>query len=114
MTTFHEHAESDCPISPESLIKLYRSDRALIADAVRHLSSHDKAQLALFCYGRSHLREIGLEVAACCDARALALVAGVLGQVLAAQSRGRIAEFGKDGVRAGSTRSKVSLARAAA
>lgn len=114
MSTFNEHAETDCPVSLETLAELYRSDRSRIADAVRMLAPAQQAQLAMFCYGRSHLREIGLLVAACCDAQTLARVGGVMGQVLATQSRGKIAEFGREGLRPNSARSRITLAKAAA
>jgi hypothetical protein len=61
--------------------------------------------LALFCYGRAHLRELGLAVAACCDQQSLVQVAGRLGHVLHAQSRQR-----PEPVKFTGGRAKISLA----
>lgn len=114
MPLFNEHAETDCPIPLEDLARLYRADRAKLPEAVRGFSPAVKAQLAVFCYGRSHLREVGLLIAGSCEPEALSRFAGVMGQVLAAQCRGRISEFGKDGQRHNSARSRITLAKAAA
>lgn len=106
--------DTDCPVPLDLLGSLYRAGAARVDDVIRPLSAFEKAELAVYCYGRAHFRELGLTIAARCDAAILAGVAGVLGQTLAAQSRGLIKEFGLDGVRSGSVRRKVTLARAAA
>lgn len=108
------HDDGDCPVPLDLLGSLYRAGAARVDDVIRPLSVAQKAELAVYCYGRAHFRELGLTIASLCDAAVLAGVAGVLGQTLATQSRGRIKEFGLDGVRSGSVRRKVTLARAAA
>jgi len=113
MTLHGEHAET-CPVSLEFLTALYRAEPDTVGDLTRDLSGPQKVELAVYCYGRAHFRELGLTIAATCDVRALGRFAGVMGQVLSAQSRGRIQEFGLDGVRSSSLKRKVTLARAAA
>ena len=56
-----------CPVAEELIGKLYASDKHGIVDIVSGLSPMRRGQLALFCYGRAHLREVGLAVAAVCD-----------------------------------------------
>ena len=49
--------------------------------------SAPRAQLAVFLYGRTHTRELGVRVAATCEAALLMQTAGTLGEVIYAQSR---------------------------
>jgi hypothetical protein len=97
--------EEGCPISDDLLGQVYRAGPLGLEGLVADLSSMQRAQLALFCYGRAHLRELGLAVAACCDQQSLSQVAGRLGQVLYAQSRQR-----REPVKFTGGRAKVSLA----
>lgn len=112
MSHIGELTEIDCPVSSETLARLYRAEPAEIAAVVGAMSPVDAARLALFCYGRAHLRDVGLRIAAGCDPRALIQIAGVMGSVLAEQSRDRRSDFGREGRSRGQAR--VTLARAAA
>ena len=114
MRSASTYEDGDCPVPLDLLGSLYRAGAARIEDIIRPLSVSQRAELAVYCYGRAHFRELGLTIASLCDAAVLAGVAGVLGQTLATQSRGLIKDFGLDGVRSGSARRKVTLARAAA
>ena len=78
-----------CPISEELLGRLYRAGPDGVDAAVSSLSETTRAQLAAFCYARSHLHEIGLTIAATCDQRALTEAAGRAGDALFARSRRR-------------------------
>ena len=100
-----------CPVSEEVLGRLYRSDEAGTAEMVTGLSEHAKARLALFCYARRHMRELGLRIATQCDERILVGIAGAAGGVLYTQSRERLKNelFDRKTVLA----SRVTLARAA-
>lgn len=113
MTLYGEHAET-CPVSLELLTALYRAEPGKIGGMIADLTGQQRAQLAIYCYGRAHFRELGLAIAANCDAAALVNFAGVVGQVLSRQSRGRIQEFGFDGTKPSGMRRRVTLARAAA
>ena len=63
----------------------------------------------MFCYGRAHLREVGLAVAATCDFESLVVAGGRAGQFLFDLSRERpiVAER----VFPGSRRAKITLAK---
>jgi hypothetical protein len=51
------------------------------------LSERTRARLAVFLYGRMHTRELGVRVAATCEAALLMQSAGALGEAIYAQSR---------------------------
>ena len=75
---------------PEELIgRLHRATETTILDLMAKFTSRERANLAVFCYHRSHLRRTGLAIAATCDLPALVQQWGtVLGQAIFAQSRG--------------------------
>ena len=50
------------------------------------LTATERAEMALFCYSRSHLREQGRSIAAACVPGSLVKVGGAAGQALAAQA----------------------------
>lgn len=114
MSLWGEDAEIECPVTPDVLAKLYKADGPLVAELVAAMSPLDAARLAIFCYGRAHLRDMGLKIAAGCDPRGLIQIAGVLGSVLSEQSRNRKLDFGRDGAGRGRGPSRVTLAKAAA
>jgi hypothetical protein len=70
--------------------QLYRSHGHQVAELVSNLAADQRAMLALFCYGRAHMREIGLAIAATCDSPILIETGGVaVGQALFELSRKR-------------------------
>jgi hypothetical protein len=76
---------------PEELVgRLYRAGEGAVMELLDGLSSRDRANLAMFCYRKSHLRRTGLAIAATCDLSTLVLAWGTaLGQAIFAQSRDR-------------------------
>jgi hypothetical protein len=80
-------ALDDCPVPAELIGQLYRSSPHGIADLIAGLSMRRRANLATFCYGRAHLREIGLAIAATCDLEPLVDAGGRAGNFLFEQSR---------------------------
>jgi hypothetical protein len=74
-------------VSSELVGQLYASHQHGLAEVVETLSQEQRAAVALFCYGRAHLREIALAVAAMCDEWSLAEAGGKLGEAIFAQSR---------------------------
>jgi hypothetical protein len=74
---------------PDDLIaRLYGASESAVFDMLPELSLQDRANLAMFCYRKSHLHRIGLAIAATCDETALISTWGTaLGQTLYAQSR---------------------------
>ena len=80
-------ALNDCPVSEELIGQLYRSSQEGIHELVAGLSASRRGSLAAFCYGRAHLRDIGLAIAATCDLETLVAVGGRAGNFLFDQSR---------------------------
>jgi hypothetical protein len=93
-----------------ALHRLYCAAASQIDDIVTDLSESERAQLAVFCYGRAHLNAIGLSVAATCDVDQLIVAASssTAGRTIYAQSRALPAEKPQHG-----RRNPVTLARSA-
>jgi hypothetical protein len=98
----------DAEVVPEQLIeRLYRAGEGAVAEVTAALSPHQRASLAVYCYRRSHLHQVGLALAATCDQYALTRVLGTaLGSALFLQARET-----RTPAPAGS-RAKVTLAKA--
>lgn len=97
---------------PEELVgRLYRASENAILDLTATFTPRQRADLAAFCYHRSHMHGIGLAIAATCDEETLTQALGTaLGQTMFSQSRERQVTP----PRAVSTsRSKVTLAKSA-
>jgi hypothetical protein len=77
----------DCPVPEEVIGLLYSSSHNRVYELVSGLSASHRASLATFCYGRAHLREIGLAIAATCEFEELVAVGGRAGDFLFEQSR---------------------------
>src|SRR6202023_4198921 len=75
------------PVPDELIGRLYRSPRHGINELVSGLSMSRRGSLAAFCYGRAHLRDIGLAIAATCDLETLVAAGGRAGNFLFEQSR---------------------------
>jgi hypothetical protein len=80
-------AQNTAAVSDELIGRLYASRQHELAQMVADLPAQQRANLALFCYQRAHLREIGLAVAATCDQWSLVNAAGKAGDVLYMHSR---------------------------
>jgi hypothetical protein len=100
--------DDDCPVAEELIGKLYASDKHGIDNILSGLSQSRRGMLAMFCYGRAHLRDVGLAVAATCDFESLVNAGGRAGQFLYDLSRERpnVAER----LFPGSRRAKITLA----
>jgi hypothetical protein len=85
----HIPNEEHCPVPNELIGRLYRAAESSVREIVETLAPGQQAELAWFCYGRAHLREIGLAIAAHCDRAALIAAARstAAGEVIYAQSR---------------------------
>jgi hypothetical protein len=102
----------DDQLVPDELVgRLYRGGESAVADLLGGLSLGDRANLAMYCYRKSHLRRTGLAMAATCDRATLILAWGTaLGQAIFAQSR----ECAMDADRSlPSRRPKITLAQSA-
>jgi hypothetical protein len=80
-------AQDGPAVSDELIGRLYASRQHELTHMVSDLPPDQRANLALFCYRRAHLREIGVAIAATCDQWSLVNVAGRAGDVLYAHSR---------------------------
>jgi hypothetical protein len=99
--------DDGCPVPDELIGRLYRSPQHGINELVSGLSMSRRGSLAAFCYGRAHLRDIGLAIAATCDLETLVVAGGRAGTFLFEQSR----ELPNDEKpRFSSKQAKVSLA----
>jgi hypothetical protein len=76
-----------CPVRDELLGEMYRASEHGLTRLVESVSSDVRAQLALFCYRRSHLHSLALSIAASCSERELIQLGGRVGASLYAQSR---------------------------
>jgi hypothetical protein len=84
-TAVHHISES----ALEQLIgRLYSSHGQSLAEFVSTMPQENRVDVAVLCYGRVHLREIALMIAATCDRVALIEAAGkIMGDILFTQSR---------------------------
>lgn len=83
----HVLGDEVCPVREEFLGELYSASKLDMPIVVTTLPADTKALLALFCYRRSHLRALGLAIAAACDEDDLVRSGGRLGTDLFAKSR---------------------------
>lgn len=81
------HDSDCCPVPAEFIGRLYRAPKHRISEIVSDLSRSERGGLATFCYGRAHLRAIGLAIAATCDLETLNISAGRAGTFLFELSR---------------------------
>jgi hypothetical protein len=90
--------EDGCPVPAETLGRIYRADISAVPGLVAGIPERTRARLAVFLYGRMHTRELGVRVAATCEAALLMQIAGALGEVIYAQSRNGYAHptFGEE------------------
>ena len=79
--------DDPCPVPDEILGRLYRGHAHTLSDILATLPVNQRVNLAVFCYGRAHLREIGIAVAATCEHEPLVRIAGRVGEVLFDLSR---------------------------
>lgn len=81
-----------CPVPEEFIGRLYGLPIHRIDGLVSELPPGPRGNLAAFCYGRAHLRDIGLAIAATCDLETLVDAGGRAGTSLFAASRERPCE----------------------
>src|SRR5271170_3034798 len=84
----HSIRDDDIFISEEVIGRLHHATEDSILDLVAPLRASERANLAMHCYRKSHLREIGLTIATTCDLNGLVQELGpILGGAIFAQSR---------------------------
>jgi hypothetical protein len=93
----------------ELIGRLYHLGESVVMETVSTLSPSERANLATFCYRKSHLHRVGLAIAATCDQDTLIRTLGsALGRILYAQSREHIQQ---DRAPPAGSKSKITLAR---
>lgn len=79
--------DDDQAVPEELTARLYQATETSVGDVVAGLSLAQRANLAMFCYHKSHLHRIGLKIAATCDKASLIAAWGTrLGQALFEQA----------------------------
>jgi hypothetical protein len=93
---------------PEELIeRLYSTQQDIFTEFIATMTEQERAQAAIAFYGRVHLREIGLAIAAKCERATLIEAAGkIMGDILFTQAQSGMAVPS----RAWSRKPKVTLA----
>ena len=84
--TLFSEIEEVCPGGDALLGQLYHASTHRLPIPLMQIPDGVKSELALFCYRRGHLREIGLAIAAACDEADLVRVGSLVGSVLFARS----------------------------
>lgn len=79
--------EEYCPVPDQVLGQLYRASPHGLDELVASVPAQTRAMLALYCYGRAHLRSIGLAIANWCDEVELRNLGGHAGSVLYMKAR---------------------------
>jgi hypothetical protein len=76
-----------CPVEDDLLGRLYRADANGLQALVGSVAGDLRAMLAVYCYRRSHLHDLGIAIASSCEERDLVAAGGRAGQTLFALSR---------------------------
>lgn len=79
--------EDPCPVTEQLFGELRQASPPEAAGVAKTLPEPQRAELAIFCYNKSHLHALGLEIASTCDRNSLVKAGGVAGDVLYQQSR---------------------------
>ena len=82
-----EDPAGDCPVPIGTLSRLYRAEPEALADQLGGIPEATRARLAIYLYGRSHTRQLGVQIAATCEGASLRRVAGFAGNALHELSR---------------------------
>jgi hypothetical protein len=103
--------DDDLTVPDELIGRLHRATATTLLDLLDQFTMQERADLAMFCYRKAHLRRTGLAIAATCDMPALVRRWGtVLGHAIFTQSRA--AGHASDPVRA-PQKPKITLASSA-
>ena len=86
MRSLSSHSSEDIP--EELIERLYLTQQDIFTEFVSTMTERERAHAAIACYGRVHLREIGLAIAAMCEKATLIEVAGkIMGDILFTRAR---------------------------
>jgi len=79
--------EEECPVAESLLGALYRSSPEGLATLVETIPADARARLAIYCYRRGHLSNLGMTIASSCELTELIEVAGEVGLAVFTKSR---------------------------
>ena len=80
--------DEHCPVSDDVFGRLRQASLPDAMEIARSLPNSQRADLAVFCYRRCHLHELGLLIASACERSELAIAApGAPGMVIYDRSR---------------------------
>ncbi|MFC6026850.1 MULTISPECIES: hypothetical protein [Methylobacterium] len=82
-----EDPAADCPVPTDMINRLYRAEPEALSDQLEGIPEATRAQLAVYLYGRSHTRQLGMQIAITCEGASLRRVAGFVGNTLHDLSR---------------------------
>jgi hypothetical protein len=82
-----EDPAGDCPVPIDTLSRLYRAGSEALSGHLDGIPEATRARLAVYLYGRSHTRRLGVQIAATCEGSSLRRVAGFVGNALHDLSR---------------------------
>jgi len=104
-----EDPAGDCPVSIETLGRLYRAEPEALSEQLGGIPDATRARLAVYLYGRSHTRRLGMQIAATCEGASLRRAASFVGHALHDLTRKNPAA-GSEAIPASGARRAVSLA----
>lgn len=99
-----------CPVPLEKLGQFHRADPEGVLELIAEMPEDARIKLAVYCYGRAHLRDIGLAIAERCSEARLGQLAGMIGEVMAVQCRAAVRTFGSESMNRGTAKPLISLA----
>jgi hypothetical protein len=102
-----------CPVPLDTLRQLYHAGPERLSEQLDGIPEATRARLAVFLYGRNHMRQLGVRIAATCDGVSLRRVAGFVGNTLHNLSRQNPSAWLEAGPSAGGRR-RISLAESRA
>ncbi len=88
----HVLNETRSPIGEQELLALKSLSFDALSTIARQLPAGQRARTAAFCYGKSHLHDLGLAVAACCSSAELSDAFGRNARIVETQARSAIQE----------------------
>jgi hypothetical protein len=96
-------------VSDELIGRLCSASESIILDLLDRFSPEERANLAMFCYQKAHLHQMGLLIAATCELSVLVQTLGTtVGQSLYTRSREHAPQPSR---LLGQNRSKISLTK---
>lgn len=79
-------ADPECPVPLELLGRVYRADEYDLPYILEEIPALDRAKLAAYLYGKSHMHQLGLRVARHCERDDLIQAVGEIGAVIHGQA----------------------------